>query len=289
MDKMVRLFHLDHARNPLVQGVMLEDLPVRCADFLGASEVIATGRRPYFYSYDLVKGAVSKVPYIRGREGREKSLELFRVSPAGDLIAVMGVDGYVLLLHARSKQMIGSLRAPCPLNDLAFGPAGSDLLYTAGNDGSVMTWDLRTRRCVARRQDEGAVHVRSVAASPDGSYLAAGSDSGIANIYSAALDAGDDTGAAARPLKGLDNLTTAIDRLAFSGAGEMMAMSSYRKKDCLRLVHLPSLTAFNNWPTDRTPLSYVQDVSFSPNGGLLSIANDKGKVLLYRINHYLQV
>jgi U3 small nucleolar RNA-associated protein 18 len=289
LDGMLRLFHIDGARNPLVQGVKLGDLPVRCADFVGDSEVLATGRRDHFYSYDLVKGAVSRIPYVRGREGKEKSLELFRVSPDQQTIAVSGVDGTVLLLSARSKQLIGTVRAPTHVNDIAFGPAGSGLLYTAGHDGGVLTFDLRTRRAVARRQDEGAVHVTAIAASYDGNYLATGSDSGIANIFAAELDADDATGAAARPLRTVDNLTTCIDRLAFSGGNEMLAVSSYRKKDQLRLVHLPSLTTFTNWPQTNTPLSYIQDVSFSANGGMMAVANDKGRVLLYRINHYKQV
>lgn len=49
------------------------------------------------------------------------------------------------------------------------------------------------------------------------------------------------------------------------------------------------MTTFTNWPTQRTPLSYVQNISFSPNDGILAIANDKGKCLAYRINHYQSV
>lgn len=65
-------------------------------------------------------------------------------------------------------------------------------------------------------------------------------------------------------------------------------MSSRLKKDALRLVHLPSLTVFSNWPTGRSPLHYVHSTAFSPGGGLLAIGNAKGKVLLYRMHHYMQ-
>ncbi len=287
LDSMLKLFHVDSARNPLVQGVKIRDLPIRCADFIGTSEVMATGRRNYFYTYDLVKGATTKVPFVRGREDKEKSLERFRVCADGSKIAVLGTDGNILMLHGRSKQLTATLRAPCHVNDLAFGPASGHELHAACNDGSVLTFDLRMNRALARRQDEGSVHVAAVGASADGKYIAAGSDAGYLNVYAAALEAGDSTGARAKPLKGLDSLTTTVDRVVFSPSCEMLAMSSFRKKDSLRMVHLPSLTVFNNWPTANTPLGYVQDMDFSPTGGMVAVGNDKGKVLLYRLNHYL--
>ena len=51
-------------------------------------------------------------------------------------------------------------------------------------------------------------------------------------------------------------------------------------------IHLPTHTVFSNWPTSSTPLSYVQCMAFTPNSGYLAIGNDKGKVLLYRLNHF---
>lgn len=51
-------------------------------------------------------------------------------------------------------------------------------------------------------------------------------------------------------------------------------------------VHLPSYTVFSNWPTSNTPLHYVSAMDFSPGSGYFACGNDKGKVLLYRVNHY---
>jgi U3 small nucleolar RNA-associated protein 18 len=51
-------------------------------------------------------------------------------------------------------------------------------------------------------------------------------------------------------------------------------------------IHLPSLTVFSNWPTSNTPLHYVYSTAFSPNSGFMAIGNDRGKVLLYRVNHF---
>jgi U3 small nucleolar RNA-associated protein 18 len=121
-----------------------------------------------------------------------------------------------------------------------------------------------------------------------GGYTAVGSESGVVNVYSnsqlVSLD-GHREGTV-RPLKALMNLTTTIDSLLFNTDAQVLAMASRWKKDALRLVHLPSLTVFSNWPTGRTPIRYPFALDFSPNGGCLSVGNDRGRVLLYRLRHY---
>jgi len=47
----------------------------------------------------------------------------------------------------------------------------------------VHTWDMRTRRCVSRFVDEGALRGISLATSPGSRLLASGSDAGFVNIY----------------------------------------------------------------------------------------------------------
>lgn len=41
-------------------GVKFKDMPISTAAFLGNREAVVSGRRPYFYSYDLESGLVSK-------------------------------------------------------------------------------------------------------------------------------------------------------------------------------------------------------------------------------------
>lgn len=88
------------------------------------------------------------------------------------------------------------------------------------------------------------------------------------------------------PLKALMNLTTTIDTLSFNHDSQLLLMGSRMKKEALRLVHLPSLSVFSNWPTSRSPLHYVHSAAFSPHSGFLSVGNAKGRVLLYRLHHY---
>jgi U3 small nucleolar RNA-associated protein 18 len=88
------------------------------------------------------------------------------------------------------------------------------------------------------------------------------------------------------PIKSIMNLTTPIHDVLFHPSSLLMAMSSRIKKDSLKMVHVPSKRVFANWPTDKTPLGYVQCLAFSPGGRYLGIGNDKGKALLYKVKHF---
>jgi U3 small nucleolar RNA-associated protein 18 len=50
--------------------------------------------------------------------------------------------------------------------------------------------------------------------------------------------------------------------------------------------HTDSLTAFQNWPTQNTPLGHVTAVGWSPSSEYLAMGNGKGRVLLYRVKLY---
>ena len=171
------------------------------------------------------------------------------------------------------------------------------MLCCAGGDGVVHTWDLRTQRCINRHIDEGCLNSTALACSLDGGLYAAGSSNGVVNVYDRQQTAGTTDQHGSKPLPAHQcspmhtfmNLTTAVDSLAFSPDRQLLAMGSRLKKDALRLVHVPSCTVYQNWPTNRTPLGYVHSLAFSPKGGFLAAGNAKGKVLLYRLHHYANV
>jgi U3 small nucleolar RNA-associated protein 18 len=55
----------------------------------------------------------------------------------------------------------------------------------------------------------------------------------------------------------------------------------------LRLqYHTESLTTFQNWPTQHTPLGHVTSAGWSPTSEYLAMGNSKGRVLLYRVKPY---
>ena len=309
LDKTLRLFDIDGTNNPKTSSVFFDDLPIHKATFsnngMRDATVLLSGRRKYFYVYDLHKGAVERVAPLIGRG--EKSLESFVCQRQGavhndPIVAFLGADGHVPLVSLRSKSCVGSVKMNGTCRSASFSGDGNYLL-TAGGDGGTYLWDLRNQnRCVERVVDDGALTVTALANSPSGAHCAMGSDAGVVNVYkgdafktfrkdNADVNKNIDQNTMQRstritPEKALMSLTTSVDNLSFNGDGQMLAMSSRLKRDALRIVHLPSCTVFSNWPSSKTPLHYVWCTAFSPTGGYLAVGNARGRALLYRIHAY---
>ena len=110
-------------------------LPIYKASFLpDSNSIIVTGRRPFFYTYDMVAGKVDFVPGVMGRE--EKSWESHFVSKDGKMVAFLGNDGYIVLLDPHSKQNIGSLKLNGSVRSVAFTADGTHIL-ASGSDGDI--------------------------------------------------------------------------------------------------------------------------------------------------------
>jgi len=290
LDKSLRLFNIDGVINSKVEGVNFQDLPIFSCNFSpDGTQVVATGRRKYFYVYDLPSGSPLRVQNIRGRE--EKSLEKSFISPDNNFITILGNDGNILLLSMKSKQLVDTLKSTHHISAAAYSP-DSRFLYTSGVGGVIHQWDMSSRRCVNKFIDEGSRKPTCLAFSPNSQWLASGSESGVVNIFDTeniqALSKADRDGQfpTPTPSKSLMNLTTATDLIKFNFDSQLMAFSSRSKKDAFRLVHVDSKTVFSNWPTPATPLHRVSSFDFSPNGAYLAAGNAKGLVLLYCLSHY---
>ena len=163
-------------------------------------------------------------------------------------------------------------------------------------------WHIGSRRCVERFHNEDGTITSSLALSSK--FLAVGAESGVVNLYNDKYSSSMQfnglssrghgggrgglslTNTERTPHKSIMNLTTSADNLCFNATGEILAMSSKREKNGLKLLHVPSATVFSNWPTSKTPLKYVWSMDFSPGSKYLAVGNDHGKVLLYRAKHY---
>ena len=287
LDKRLKLFQIDGKSNSKVQGVHFEDLPIQCAEFsAGGDEVLVSGRRKFFYVYNLAGATVSKVQGVLG--STDKFLGAMLPSTDGQYVAVLGTCGHIGLLSGRSKQWIGEVRMNCDVTCAVFSRDGHSM-YSAGKSASVYQWDLRMRRCVKKIYDDGSLHISSLALSA-GNIMAVGSKTGVVNTYDMnawhSLPLDDFGEIRPSPRRALMNLTTGISLLNFNSDGQMLLMASQAKKEALRIVHTSTSTVFPNWPTAGTPLHSVSCADFSPNNRFLAIGNDRGKVLLYRLKHY---
>ena len=160
-----------------------------------------------------------------------------------------------------------------------------------GKGGEAIEWSGRGKRVVARWIDEGAVGTTVVALGghPTGPanlggdrWVAVGSSSGIVNIYDRRAWE-EEVPARPKPSRAFDQLVTPTSHLEFSRDGQVLCMASRWKRDALRLVHLPSLTVYRNWPTSGTPLGRVSAVAWSPSGVFLAVGNEQGKIRLWEI------
>lgn len=284
LDRKLRFFQIDGKLNKMMDVMFFEDCPIRKAAFLpNGSQVIISGRRKFFYILDIIKGNVDKTGPLTGRD--EKSLEKFEISPDSQTIAFMGNEGYILLVSSKTKELMGTLKMNGTVRSLAFTKDGQHLL-SSGGDGQVYFWDLRTRTCLHKGIDEGSINGTALCTSPVGNLFAAGSSSGIVNIYNQE----EFLGGKRKPVKTLENLTTKVDFLKFNHAAQILAICSRMQKSGLKLVHIPSFTVFSNWPPpNKTVLHHPSCLDFSPAGGFMAVGNEKsGRVLLYKLHHYQQ-
>eukprot|EP00124_Ichthyophonus_hoferi_P004199 Ihof_evm1s436 gene=Ihof_evmTU1s436 len=228
LDKTIRLFQVDGKENAKIQSIHIQNMPILSCQFSAdGSQVFAAGRRPFFYVYDMQKGAVEKVHKLQGRE--EKSLESMYVSPTGKHLVFLGNGGNMLLVDTHTRRLVSTLKMNGTSRAVAFNEDGSRM-FTHGGDGQVYVWDMNSRQCIHRFVDEGCLQGTQLALG--GKYLATGSDAGVVNIYDVNTCMASE---APKPLKAVMNLTTRIDCLRFNHDTQILAASSHEKKDALKM------------------------------------------------------
>ncbi|BGP18481.1 hypothetical protein JCM10213_001203 [Rhodosporidiobolus nylandii] len=302
-DRRLRLFQIDGTDNPLLQTLYLPELPIQSAAFHpSGSSILLTGPRPFFLSYDLQTGQTLRSPrglLNAGLGGSDKAstggsggLERFRFSPgAGDVLAVGGRRGYVHLVDwsssgvSRGGQVIGEVKMNVPVKGISWQREGRELL-TLGENSEVYVWDIGTRKCVDRWRDEGGFGGVALESSRNGEWTAIGSTAGIVNIYDESSRGQYAQGGERKAKKAVENLVTSISTMRFNHDAQLLALASKTNKDQLKLVHLPTCSVYQNWPTQQTPLHKVTCVDFSKGSEWLAVGNQRGKVLLYDIKQY---
>ena len=284
-DKYLRFFKIDGEKNEKQHGILFNDMIISSADFVGRtlSQVLVAGRKPYFYTYDMRSGRSMKIPGLHGKG--LKSHELMTVSPLGTKIAFAGVGGYVHIVCGIQKTIMFDVKMNTAARCMTF--TDEDHLLTSGLDADVYVWDLRYQgRCLGKFPHDDGTCSSSIRYHPSG-YMALGAESGVVSLYetSNSILSGL-TNAMPVKIKSVMNLTMKINSLAFHPSGQLVAMASDQSRNELRLAHAQTATVYSNWPTDRSPIRRVHSLDFSPKGGYFAVGNNKGKVLLYRLNAF---
>ncbi len=300
--------------NPLITSLHLKHTPLTTTSFAPAPpsdpsrgpQILLSSRRRYYHTWDLPTGEIRKITRIYGQASTQRSMETLKPSPCGRWLALLGSTkkggaGVVNILSATTHQWHAQcvLESRKGLADFAWWGDGRGICVV-GKGGEVAEYDVEAMRIVARWQDEGAVGITTLALGgrtaaprkknakplllgPD-RWVAIGGSGGIVNIYERsawtwATDPDIDVVTPVqqpKPTKTLENLTTVISHLKFSPCGQVMVMASHKKRDALRLVHLPSCTVYQNWPTGKTPLGSITAVAL----GEYERENGEGRVLV---------
>jgi U3 small nucleolar RNA-associated protein 18 len=300
LDGTLRLSQIDRQENPILSKLHFSDLPIHAlALHPSGHEAFVVGRRSFSYTVDLSSGVITRVsPIFSGSLGESiPSLERMKMSKSGQFIAFVAGSGHIVIVDNATKKWITNLKMNGACQSISW--SGDSVLTSVGSDGQVYVWDVGARRCKDKWNDVGAFRTGTICVSPTGTQLATGSHAGIVNMYQSisgingnSPSEGDGSSDRLQSLiemkaiRSVDNLTTPISLLQYNCDGQILAIASRAKKDQFKLVHAASGHVFSNWPSETTPLSYVQSTAFSPLSGLLAIGNDKGRVLLYKLKHY---
>ncbi|XP_042658555.1 U3 small nucleolar RNA-associated protein 18 homolog [Tyto alba] len=282
-DRSVSLFQVDGIRNPRIQSIYLESFPIYKASFsVDGEQVIATGtHHKMFFVYDMMGGSIIPIQQVRGVE--ERFIRNFEVSPDGSLILITGTSGYLHLLSMKTKELISTMKVNGRCTASAFTPDSSKI-YSYSKEGEVFIWDVRSRKCLHKFEDEGSLEGKCIAVSKNNQYVACGSTSGVVNLYTTDVCLKENH---PKPVKAIMNLVTSATCVTFNPTTEILAVASRETDEAVKLVHIPSYTVFSNFPVFRRKQIYLaQSMDFSPRSGFFSVANNKGKALLFRLKHY---
>ena len=180
-------------------------------------------------------------------------------------------DKAIHVVDSHQKQLIFSIKTHKKATGFQFFN-DNELLY-ASND-TVYRYDIRSQSCIATYKDSN-FQSKQLAVNGNGinGYLATGSSNGNVHLYRFKDDKLD-------LIKEFGNTTTSINGIHFSDS--YLFFHSDVKKDSAKVVDLTTLQVFDHWPTQLTPLGYIQYSAFSDSK--MIIGNSKGKVQSYQIN-----
>ncbi|KAA0184668.1 U3 small nucleolar RNA-associated protein [Fasciolopsis buskii] len=151
--------------------------------------------------------------------------------------------------------------------------------------GTVFMFDLRSKihRMIHQWVDEASTGGASIGSSPDGHWIACGSDSGFVNVYSSSNVI---QSVHPHPDKSIANLNSRANLITFHPSNEMLCIGSSKQPAAVRLYHIHGRRVFDNFPARVGRLGVASSVAFSPGGRYMCVGQKSGRASLYAIGHY---
>ncbi|EGG17286.1 WD40 repeat-containing protein [Cavenderia fasciculata] len=148
--------------------------------------------------------------------------------------------GKISLISNTSNTVVNNIQlSKGNVSAIKFSPDGNTL-YVA-SEGSVSCFNIKTMRISHRFKDLGNVSTQSITSiccSPNGNYLATGSESGIVNIYDIKSSMTSET---PTPLKSISSIIYPITDLAYDPTSKYLCAVSELQKEIVRVIQHPSL------------------------------------------------
>lgn len=172
LDRTLKLFQIDGKVNPKIQSVLFKDMPIYHAEFHpSGDQIILSGRRKFFYIFDIQSGVIDKCPGIWGKD--EKSLEKFSISPCGRYIAFLGTNGTIIIVSYLTKKWYCDLRVNGLVRSVSWTQDGT-FIFGFSSTGEVYQFNVEDKECVKRWTDDGCIDPSIIAVSPNEKYYATG-------------------------------------------------------------------------------------------------------------------
>lgn len=278
----VDLYEVDGERNRYIQNVKLPKTKTPFCAFKSSGDTIVISSPDFnggFYTYDMVSASIKKYSSKAGKTA--KKITDFVL--AGDLIACRNEGSQEIgILSSKSYENMCSLKINEPVKSLQF--LTDNDLFIAGENSQIYVWDLRKASlCKHKFQDEGSIHITSLAVSEQSRLVSVGSDSGIMNTYE--LDHCLKNRFPV-PIKTFSNLKTPVDILEYNYSGELLLMGSQTEAKAMRLIHSHSNQVYKNFPSPTKNYGHLLSLDFSPLSGYMALGCTTGRAHLCRISYY---
>lgn len=270
------IYTVDGKKNEKLHSIAFENFEITCAGLVDGQELIIGGKKPHFFTYDLLSGKSRKIMLPK----TVTKLKKFVLSPCGKYIAVVGRFGEVHLFSTKSKELIQTFKQEYFCSALAFTHDSKQIFsHSVSNEVSIL--DVTGGKISHKWVDEGCINGTTLSLTE--TLAATGSKQGVVNIYDI-----NQVQKSHYPIakKAITNLTTKISATVFNPNSEILAMCSEDIPEAARMIHFPSLTAFNNFPGNLSKLGNPKVMAFSPMGGFFAVGNRNKTVALYRLKHY---